>query len=844
MPNHPLRVRALAVVTVVTALVLFALPATGPGPAGAVRLNGQNSTTSTLPPVHTDASGCGTSDKPGILSGSTCTVTFFSQAQWQAFTVPDGVESIQVQASGAYGGGFCDNYDGGGAPGGANGTIPVQPGDEIKLFVGAAGSDTSYGGTVCTVDNGSGNGSGGAGGGGDGGFSGTVGNGFAGDAGGGGGASSVVVNGTVELVAGGGGGSGMGGMAGGYLQPSVTYSPRPGSGGAGGGGVNRPLGNANGTSTGFDGEGVGSICECTYSGAGGASVGGPGTAGKAGLVYDSPTPADNGTIKATAAPGHPGAGPASSSGAGMGGMGGGAGSACFVDDSNSTPTRSFSEGGGGGGGYYGGGGGGCGWSGAGGGGGGSSYVAPDVTSSSFANTINPPEADVYPAGNGHYSNVTSGLVSVAYTVCSDPADQSNQRTSHELAHAKAGSCPLVVTVKQLEKPQSGLAVHSAHYNEAPVDFVDTSSASGSRFVCESGCVDLLVKVVNPKTNKAVVGAKVNASIGSITGVTGSGFLCGEQPDGRTSLSTCGQYVQDLTTNSDGQLYLRYWLPGVVKAAGSTLNVTAKKKCNATSCPSKELEGSAPPTTVTVQPYLIYANNAPLSKEQVEDLIAWVGGTRLFTKFLKAGHTAPTVLLYSLQFIQAFISSSEHVVAALEAVEAVEPIGGAIEVFQAFTELWERNAMISMFLTDLNLSAMGINDPTTEAVVPKSISSAFAKKIVNYGVVVPFNVGADGVWWNMAQAMAKTPKDVDGYALGIKVYEVSSCEMGKDCEPGYINDDGQTDVLRDGIEPELYFYAYLTYQGVPIYAQNFQLPYDAIGWTETQPNLKDVIDDFK
>jgi len=26
--------------------------------------------------------------------------------------------------------------------------------------------------------------------------------------------------------------------------------------------------------------------------------------------------------------------------------------------------------------------------------------------------------------------------------------------------------------------------------------------------------------------------------------------------------------------------------------------------------------------------------------------------------------------------------------------------------------------------------------------------------------------------------------------------------------------------------------------------NFKLPYDAIGWTETQPNLKGVTNDFK
>jgi hypothetical protein len=68
------------------------------------------------------------------------------------------------------------------------------------------------------------------------------------------------------------------------------------------------------------------------------------------------------------------------------------------------------------------------------------------------------------------------------------------------------------------------------------------------------------------------------------------------------------------------------------------------------------------------------------------------------------------------------------------------------------------------------------------------------------------VGADGVWWNIAQEMRKSPEDTEGYSLELKVYEVSSCEAGKDCQPGYINDPGKTDVLRDGIDPELAFYA--------------------------------------
>jgi hypothetical protein len=247
--------------------------------------------------------------------------------------------------------------------------------------------------------------------------------------------------------------------------------------------------------------------------------------------------------------------------------------------------------------------------------------------------------------------------------------------------------------------------------------------------------------------------------------------------------------------------------------------------------------------VNVQPYLIYEHAGPLSDEQVSDLIAWAGGTRLFTKFLKVSSNAPKVLLYSLKWVKAFVSASEHVVEALEAVEAVEPVGGAFEVLQSFTELWEREAMISMFLNATNLSALGIGEPPSESSVPKSASVSFSNKIVNYGVAAPFNLGADGVWWNIAQSLAKSPTDLAGYGLDLKVYEVSTCESGKDCEPGYANNPGTDSVLRDGIDPELAFYVTLTYQGVTVEHYDFKLPYDAIGWTETQPNLKGVINDF-
>ena len=174
----------------------------------------------------------------GFVRGDVCELSYTTEDAWQTLTVPDGVTYLNIWASGAYGGGFCGApYDGGGAPGGVNGTLPVTGGEVVKFFLGEVGSDASDASSSssgCVA----GTGRGGYGGGGN---SGGYGHG-AGTGGGGGGATVVVANGTVQMVAGGGGGTGEGGEVGGYLQPGLAEQPRPGAGGAGAGGTDRPDG--------------------------------------------------------------------------------------------------------------------------------------------------------------------------------------------------------------------------------------------------------------------------------------------------------------------------------------------------------------------------------------------------------------------------------------------------------------------------------------------------------------------------------------------------------------------------------------------------------------------------
>jgi len=257
--------------------------------------------------------------------------TFSTDCSVQTWTVPAGVYSIEAQAIGGTGGqayyAWLLAYIGGGAGGSVSGTLAVNPGDVIDVYVGAAGEP----GNRTTQNAGCGYGTGGS----------------SYDGGGGGGSSAIVdaTTGQVLMVAGGGGGA--------------MYEGYDGAAGGGGNG-----GDPNG-STGNGGE----ACDDTAcAGGGGAGQSGPGYGGY------MPTSAN---WSVSTQQGGDGNGP----GAGSGGYG-----ALLYSQYAPYPPLS---GGGGGAGYYGGGGGGTYWEtapdnqynyGAGPGGGGSSWANPSYAS--------------------------------------------------------------------------------------------------------------------------------------------------------------------------------------------------------------------------------------------------------------------------------------------------------------------------------------------------------------------------------------------------------------------------------------------------------------------------------
>lgn len=156
--------------------------------------------------------------------------TFSTPGPW-TYTVPAGVNTIQVLVAGGGGGGA-----GGGssnpsvAPGGAGGNgaritaiVTVTPGQILSGTIGGGGitgfsaGSSAFGLTACT---GSGGGGSGVGGGGSGANTNCLGTGSSGGGGGGCGGTTFAVNGTVLLQAGGGGGGG--GWGGGSASAGTT----------------------------------------------------------------------------------------------------------------------------------------------------------------------------------------------------------------------------------------------------------------------------------------------------------------------------------------------------------------------------------------------------------------------------------------------------------------------------------------------------------------------------------------------------------------------------------------------------------------------------------------------
>ena len=138
------------------------------------------------------------------------------------------------------------------------------------------------------------------------------------------------------------------------------------------------------------------------------------------------------------------------------------------------------------------------------------------------------------------------------------------RSSSPVANLPGGGCPLDVQVTVLETLRSGLAVDDGFRKEGPVNFtIPSYSNAGSVYTepgeagqkCESGCANVLVTVTDPLTSKAVVGAKVTATVDPIdVHHYGDEFLCAQSDEAHVP---CGTELSGLVTDQKGQIHLIY-----------------------------------------------------------------------------------------------------------------------------------------------------------------------------------------------------------------------------------------------------------------------------------------------
>ena len=393
------------------------------------------------------------------------------------------------------------------------------------------------------------------------------------------------------------------------------------------------------------------------------------------------------------------------------------------------------------------------------------------------------------------------------------------------ARAAASTKCLDVQVKTIGPTRSGLGIfrHFAHEDPSRAFFQPPFSKH-----CASGCSNVVVTVTDPLTGQPVEGATVDASVTGVRGVTGGhGFLC-DQAGPRD----CGSHLINSMTDASGQVHLLYWSPGLITAQRPTIRVVARDGTH---------EGNGE-RTFTVKPYLIYEHTGTLTRTETLELAYWPAGKSLLAKLGKLINGLSGLengLTFSLNVLIGAEHGAEHAVQILEGVEAVTPIIGVLEVAHLGSELWERQGFVAMFLDSLDLSAIGIDDNPVERAVSAAPAEGFMARLANLGTIAPFHAGAGGLLWEYAKHLDFLFEHHDvafgAQFLHVKVYEVSHCQEGELCGPGYRT------YIESGIKPELYIEvsAERNRRAQSLAPHSFTIPYDPNAWAESQHNLKDL-----
>jgi len=409
----------------------------------------------------------------------------------------------------------------------------------------------------------------------------------------------------------------------------------------------------------------------------------------------------------------------------------------------------------------------------------------------------------------------AGTLTITYT----PGPEcSTGHPAPDTAVLAVADCPLTVTAVPKEKSKSGL---SREQSGDPA-FISDAGASEK---CLSGCTDVLVTVTDPsKHNKPVDGASVSASVTPIfdanlqypSGHPGGGYLC-KASDPRSCGS--GRLLTGLTTNKKGQVSLLYWAPGVLSKLGTTLTVKATKACSKSQCSSRQKSGETNPT-ITVSPNMIYQHSGTLSLEEAKDLAEWANSGGFF--HFARGEAIEQVLEEAIK----------HLIEEEKLAERVgNGVTGLLKVAEFGHALWEQQGFEALLLSTLNLSATGLGCAPDNGTVTANPCADFDRAFADAGAP-PLHLFANGLTWQLAQRLAFIEDHPGaGPPLGamevhLSVDEVSYCEQGAECGPGYHG--------RHGIHPFLHFFFTAGLSSTQTtFVKSFVVQYNAHAWMNTQ-----------
>ena len=190
-------------------------------------------------------------------------------------------------------------------------------------------------------------------------------------------------------------------------------------------------------------------------------------------------------------------------------------------------------------------------------------------------------------------------------------------------------CDLNVSITSTpDMPQSGFA---AKADGGPGFLRDDLTPDGFLQECVSGCANVLVTVKRFDDSTPAANVSVNASVTGLSGKSvvkeqGGGFLCQVASGSDNRDGTCGDPVNDLKTDADGHIYLRYWPPPVwvppPPDSGSADFPTTEVYAVAHGCGDQSCELGDAKLNVAVHPHIIYGRNGDIGAAEKQLLIDW------------------------------------------------------------------------------------------------------------------------------------------------------------------------------------------------------------------------------